>query len=158
MTEREAPEAPHIEIDRRTASPGVAEDYDRACAAWQKLRFNDFHSEEERQELTHEAHPWFGRGAWIGTRLSIEWNEDSQCMMVYDYGGFLTSVLTPDSLWAALRTEHQYPGFMRRKLTADPKGRYPSPAEVARLCIIAEAEGKVQRRVARRVATRKSVV
>jgi len=83
--------------------------------AARRLAAGDFKSENERQKLVHECFPYMLRSKGKG-RLSVEYDEELDCIFVYDFGGFLTTVLTQTTLWEVVKAEFTNPGGLRLRV------------------------------------------
>lgn len=103
----------------RTLNEQNAERRDLAAEAKQRLEAGEFSSERERQRLIHEAAPWHTPGKSHLGGLRVVFDPESQSMMLFDYGGFLTCVATPNTLWELLMYEATAPGYNRARLAKD---------------------------------------
>lgn len=91
----------------------------RADAAQKKLSEGDFADERERQILIHEAAPWHIPGRSSLGALRVQFDPETQSMLIYDLGGFLTCIGTPQTLWEMCEREAEAPGYNRARLRRD---------------------------------------
>jgi len=103
--------------------------------AWVRLHSGDFQDQEEKDRLQLLAQLWEEEPARAeGLGLQVEFIAPASCVILRDIGGYLTTILTPTSLWSVLEMEAKSPGFLRRELTKTSTP-YPSPAEVHTLVL-----------------------
>lgn len=117
-----------------------------AKEAHRKILASEFSSELERQQLVRESWPfgWQPKGNWRVGRLEVWWDKESGAFMIHDGGGFITSIITEQTLAQVIREEAEHPGLFRGRLTR-VEGQYPAANEVKHMIEEAELQRQIKR-------------
>jgi hypothetical protein len=87
--------------------------------AYDKITKEQYTSNAERMQLMHDAFPFAYRPGISGLegRLTVVYDQTCDAISVQDLGGWLTTILTPQTLWDIIKTEANEAGALRHKLT-----------------------------------------